>query len=59
MSTDSTYYAMGTDVYGRSVGVYVEAKDISEAWDAAESRKGIDTISAVQLIFAPFESEGV
>jgi hypothetical protein len=53
MTDTSTFYVAALDERGNAIGLYVEALGLDEAWGTAESRKGVASVQAVQLIFEP------
>ena len=46
----NSYYCQCLDFDGRSLGIYVEAESITEAWDTAAELKRVQEVTAVQQL---------
>jgi hypothetical protein len=45
-----TYYCQCLDFDGRSLGLYVEAESMTEAWDIAAELQRVQEVTAVQQL---------
>jgi hypothetical protein len=45
-----TFYTLCRDLYGRTIGFYVDSVSIGDAFDIAGEQKGVALVIAAQLV---------